>query len=285
VAHNWATQARLRREVGTPKFTLLAFVCFLDFADPRGEWEPWVATKSLFDVQNGRLLSIEHVLDGPELADPSCVGLLCGSSAGRSGSAPSWMTTKIGSQQKQSPEEGIPEGGPIPLHRDTTKIDAVDPKLQALGTDVSPRSQFKVRELKGAAPASERQSTTAHTARSGTPDTGGGDGCHTGGGGSGYNTGGGGSGYSICGGGSGYNTGGGEGGGGDGGDVGSSSILRIASKGSSAPLFFSTAHRFQIPASGSQLVWLLPPTAAESAQGYPRGHARHRQSARAPLHS
>jgi len=28
----------------------------------------------------------------------------------------SWMTTKIGSQQKQSPEEGIPEGGPIPLH-------------------------------------------------------------------------------------------------------------------------------------------------------------------------
>ena len=32
----------------------------------------------------------------------------------------SWMTTKIGSQQKQSPEEGIPKGGPIPLHRDTT---------------------------------------------------------------------------------------------------------------------------------------------------------------------
>jgi len=32
----------------------------------------------------------------------------------------SWMTTKIGSQQKQSPEEGITEGGPIPLHRDTT---------------------------------------------------------------------------------------------------------------------------------------------------------------------
>jgi len=30
----------------------------------------------------------------------------------------SWMTTSIGSQQKQSPEEGIPEGGPIPLHRD-----------------------------------------------------------------------------------------------------------------------------------------------------------------------
>jgi len=32
------------------------------------------------------------------------------------------MTTKIGSQQKQSPEKGIPEGGPIPLHRDTTRI-------------------------------------------------------------------------------------------------------------------------------------------------------------------
>ena len=32
----------------------------------------------------------------------------------------SWMTTKIGSQQKQSPEEGISEGGPIPLLRDTT---------------------------------------------------------------------------------------------------------------------------------------------------------------------
>ena len=26
----------------------------------------------------------------------------------------------VGSQQKNSPEEGIPEGGPIPLHRDTT---------------------------------------------------------------------------------------------------------------------------------------------------------------------
>jgi len=26
----------------------------------------------------------------------------------------------VGGQQKQSPEEGIPEGGPIPLHRDTT---------------------------------------------------------------------------------------------------------------------------------------------------------------------
>jgi len=32
------------------------------------------------------------------------------------------MTTKIGSQQKQSSEEGIPEGGRIPLHRDTTII-------------------------------------------------------------------------------------------------------------------------------------------------------------------
>jgi len=28
----------------------------------------------------------------------------------------------VGGQQKQSPEEGIPEGGPIPLHRDTTRI-------------------------------------------------------------------------------------------------------------------------------------------------------------------
>ena len=28
----------------------------------------------------------------------------------------------VGGQQKQSPEEGIPEGGPIPLHRDTTII-------------------------------------------------------------------------------------------------------------------------------------------------------------------
>jgi len=27
---------------------------------------------------------------------------------------------EFGSQQKQNPEEGIPEGGPIPLHRDTT---------------------------------------------------------------------------------------------------------------------------------------------------------------------
>ena len=26
----------------------------------------------------------------------------------------------VGGQQKQSPGEGIPEGGPIPLHRDTT---------------------------------------------------------------------------------------------------------------------------------------------------------------------
>jgi len=32
------------------------------------------------------------------------------------------MTTKFGSQQKQSPEEGILEGGPIPLNRDTTRI-------------------------------------------------------------------------------------------------------------------------------------------------------------------
>jgi len=30
------------------------------------------------------------------------------------------VTTYIGSQQKHSPEEGIPEGGPIPLDRDTT---------------------------------------------------------------------------------------------------------------------------------------------------------------------
>jgi len=36
------------------------------------------------------------------------------------------MTTKIGSQQKQSPEEGIPEGGPIPLHRDTTRSNGLD---------------------------------------------------------------------------------------------------------------------------------------------------------------
>jgi len=39
---------------------------------------------------------------------------------GRKKNKSSWMPTKIGSQQKQSPEEGIPEGGPIPLHRDTT---------------------------------------------------------------------------------------------------------------------------------------------------------------------
>ena len=36
------------------------------------------------------------------------------------GQAMSSLVTKIGSQQKQSPEEGILEGGPIPLYRDTT---------------------------------------------------------------------------------------------------------------------------------------------------------------------
>jgi len=30
----------------------------------------------------------------------------------------------VGGQQKQSPEEGIPEGGPIPLHQDTTISDS-----------------------------------------------------------------------------------------------------------------------------------------------------------------
>jgi len=38
------------------------------------------------------------------------------------GPIPLHRDTTIGSQQKQSPEEGIPEGGPIPLHRDTTNI-------------------------------------------------------------------------------------------------------------------------------------------------------------------
>jgi len=28
----------------------------------------------------------------------------------------------VGGQQKQSPEEGLPEGGPIPLHRDTNRM-------------------------------------------------------------------------------------------------------------------------------------------------------------------
>jgi len=42
--------------------------------------------------------------------------------AGRPWGAPSIELDDdlVGSQQKQSPEEGIPEGGPIPLHRDTT---------------------------------------------------------------------------------------------------------------------------------------------------------------------
>jgi len=35
-----------------------------------------------------------------------------------------WLTTKIGGQQKQRPKGGIPEGGPIPKHRDTTEIEA-----------------------------------------------------------------------------------------------------------------------------------------------------------------
>jgi len=33
----------------------------------------------------------------------------------------------VGGQQKQSPEEGIPEGGPIPLHRDTTRTTTTRP--------------------------------------------------------------------------------------------------------------------------------------------------------------
>ena len=32
---------------------------------------------------------------------------------------------EFGSQQTQSPEEGIPEGGPIPLHRDTTNSERI----------------------------------------------------------------------------------------------------------------------------------------------------------------
>jgi len=32
----------------------------------------------------------------------------------------SWLSTRSAANKKQSPEEGIPEGGPIPLHRDTT---------------------------------------------------------------------------------------------------------------------------------------------------------------------
>jgi len=31
-----------------------------------------------------------------------------------------WLATKFVGQQKQRPKGGIPEGGPIPLHRDTT---------------------------------------------------------------------------------------------------------------------------------------------------------------------
>ena len=40
----------------------------------------------------------------------------------------------VGGQQKQSPEEGIPEGGPIPLHRDTTILGpgAADPVIDQI---------------------------------------------------------------------------------------------------------------------------------------------------------
>ena len=37
----------------------------------------------------------------------------------------------VGGQQKQSPEEGIPEGGPIPLHRDTIR-NSVSPEALAV---------------------------------------------------------------------------------------------------------------------------------------------------------
>jgi len=51
------------------------------------------------------------------------------------------MTTSIGSQQKQSPEKGIPEGGPIPLHRDTTILlcYVVNPMISKVNLDSEPR--------------------------------------------------------------------------------------------------------------------------------------------------
>jgi len=54
-----------------------------------------------------------------------------------------WLTTKIGGQQTQRPEEGIPEGGPIPQHRDTTtiqlKIDRLIDMYSYVSTNI-PRS-------------------------------------------------------------------------------------------------------------------------------------------------
>ena len=59
------------------------------------------------------------------------------------------MTTKIGSQQKQSPEEGTPEGGPIPLHGDTTITNIVWHVLQYKMVGGETLSCAIVRAVKG----------------------------------------------------------------------------------------------------------------------------------------
>ena len=52
----------------------------------------------------------------------------------------------VGGQQKQSPEEGIPEGGPIPLHRDTIR-NSVSPEALAVPRRPKEASREKTRPL------------------------------------------------------------------------------------------------------------------------------------------